>query len=81
MVGYIKHNFDEYLGDIQMSDHLKQSLLVEENEYYTVYPEEMRNEFLFYVFQRIVIGGALCQYEDYINEYIKATKAIYKGKF
>ncbi len=62
-----------------MSDHLKQSILCEESEYYTVYPEEMRNEFLFHVFQRIVIGGSLCQYEDYINEYLKVTKAIYKG--
>lgn len=62
-----------------MSDDLKQSLLREESEYYTIYPEEMRNEFLFHVFQRVVIGGSLCQYEDYIQDYFKVTKALYKG--
>jgi hypothetical protein len=52
---------------------------MEESEYYTIYPDEMRNEFLFHVFKRVVIGGSLCQYEDYIAEYMNATKAIYKG--
>ena len=63
-----------------MSDDLKQSLIREESEYYCIYPEEMRNEFLFHVFQRIVIGGSLCQFEDYIHEYLKVTKVFYKGK-
>lgn len=76
--GYIKKDFEEYVDDIQISDKLKQALLMEESEYYCAFSEEIRREFLFHIFKRIVIGGSLCQYEDTIYEYLNMTKNFYK---
>ncbi len=76
--GYIKKDFDEYVDDIQISDKLKQSLLLEESESYCTFNEEIRKEFLFHIFKRIVIGGSLCQYEDSVYEYLNMTKSFYK---
>ena len=76
--GYIKKDFDEYVEDIQVSDKLKQALLMEESEYYCAFSEEIRKEFLFHIFKRIVVGGSLCQYEDTIYEYLNMTKNFYK---
>jgi len=76
--GYIKKDFDDYLEDIQISDKLKQALLIEDSENYCAFTEEVRKEFLFHIFKRIVIGGSLCQYEDSIYEYLNMTKSFYK---
>ena len=50
----------------------------EDSEYYNSFDESMRNEFLFRIFQHLVIGGELCQYEDNVEPYFKATTALYK---
>lgn len=76
--GYIKKDFDEYVDDIQISDKLKQALLMEESDCYCAFSEAIRKEFLFHIFKRIVIGGSLCQYEDTIFEYLTMTKNFYK---
>lgn len=76
--GYIKKDFDDYEEDIQISDKLKQALLKDESEYYCAFSDEIRKEFLFHIFKRIVVGGSLCQYEDLIYEYLNMTKAFYK---
>ena len=56
-------NYDNYVEDITISDKLKQSLLVEDSEFYSIFSEKERDEFLFHIFKRIVTGGALCQYD------------------
>lgn len=76
--GYIKKDFDEYLDDIQISDKLKQALLLEDSEYFCAFDEKMRREFLFHIFKRICVGGSLCQYEDTVFEYLNMTKSFYK---
>ena len=53
---------------------------MEESEYYCHFNDEMRNEFLFHIFKRLVVGGSLCQFEDYIDDYLEMTKKFYKGK-
>ena len=79
--GYIKKDYDDYVEDISICDKLKQALIKEESDYYCIFNEEVRNELLFHIFQRICIGGALCQYEDTVNEYLEMTKYFYKGNF
>ena len=78
--GYIQKDFEDYYEEILICDKLKQALLMEESEYYCVFNEEIRNEFLFHIFNRLVTGGSLCQYEDHVSEYLDMTKAFYKGK-
>jgi hypothetical protein len=79
--GYIQKDFEDYLEGILISDKLKQSLLLEDSENYCIFNEEARNEFLFHIFKRIAIGGSLCQYDDYIGEYLNMTKLFYKGNY
>ena len=76
--GYIRQDYDNYLEDITISDKLKQCLLLEDSEYYSIYDENERNEFLFHIFKRIVTGGSLCQYEDHVQPYLEMTKCFYK---
>lgn len=76
--GYIQKDFEDYYEEIHVSDKLKQALLLEDSEFYSAFNEDMRNEFLFHIFKRIAIGGSLCQYEDYVDEYLALTKLFYK---
>ena len=76
--GYIHQDYDVYVEDITVSDKLKQALLVEDSEAYSVFSPDQRDEFLFHIFKRIVIGGSLCQYENTIEPYLEMTKAFYK---
>ncbi len=47
-----------------MCDRVRECLLMEEAEGYCVFSEENRKELLFKLFQVLVVGGALNQYED-----------------
>ena len=53
-------------------------LLMEESELWSLYSTEERDEFLFRVMKHIVIGGALCQYEDALEPYMSTCKSLYK---
>jgi hypothetical protein len=76
--GYIRKDYEDYVEEIQVADKLKQALIVEESEDYCTFDENTRNEFLFHIFKRLVLGGSLCQYEDCVNEYLDMTKMFYK---
>jgi hypothetical protein len=76
--GYIHQDYDVYVEDITISDKLKQAMLVEDSEAYSVFSQDQRDEFLFHIFKRIVVGGSLCQYENTIEPYLEMTKAFYK---
>ena len=76
--GYIHQDYDQIVEDITVSDKLRQSLIVEDSEPYSVFSQDQRDEFLFHIFKRIVIGGSLCQYEERIEPYLEMTKDFYK---
>ena len=76
--GYIHQDYDQVVEDITVSDKLRQALLVEDSEPYGVFNQDQRDEFLFHIFKRIVIGGSLCQYEERIEPYLEMTKNFYK---
>jgi len=76
--GYIHQDYDQYVEDITVSDKLKQSLLIEDSEPYGIFSQDLRDEFLFHIFKRIVVGGSLCQYEERIEPYLEMTKDFYK---
>ena len=72
--GHIRGRLDEYLDDITVNSLVREILFMEESDLYATYSEKERKEFLFRVFQHLVIGGASNQYEDEAEEYLKATK-------
>jgi hypothetical protein len=51
---------------------------MEESEYYELYGEAEREEFLFRIFTHICVGGEVCQFEDIITPYLDASKSLYK---
>ncbi len=69
----------EYFEGIEVCDKIRECLLLEESESYCVYNEEQRKEFLFKVFQFLMIGGSLNQYEDKLSPYLDWTKKVYKA--
>jgi len=50
----------------------------DETDLETVFDAEDKDEFLFRVFSHLILGGSLCQYEDFVHPYIETTKKIYK---
>ena len=56
----------------------RESLINEESEFYEIFNEEQRSQFIFQLFQLLCLGGSMCQYEDNVNVYLNTTKAIYK---
>ena len=76
--GYIHQDYDQIVEDITVSDKLRQSLIVEDSEPYSIFSKDQRDEFLFHIFKRIVLGGSLCQYEERIEPYLEMTKDFYK---
>ncbi|KAF4077465.1 hypothetical protein AMELA_G00208310 [Ameiurus melas] len=59
-------------------DELRMMLLEEESDNYHVVSPHDRQEFLFRLFKHIVLGGEICQYEDFISPYIETAKTMYK---
>ena len=57
---------------------IRECLIKEESEEYCVFNEDDRKELVFKTFLHTVFGGSMCQYEDYITEYLDATKQLYK---
>ncbi|XP_043526754.1 cilia- and flagella-associated protein 300-like isoform X2 [Frieseomelitta varia] len=76
--GIICKRYDMEIENFLISDNLRRMLLDEECPEYNLYSKDEREEFIFCIFQMLVLGGILCQYEDVLNPYLKVTKAIYK---
>lgn len=76
--GYIRKEMEEIVDGISVADRLRYSLIMEDSEYYLIFNENDRKEFLFHLFKNISLGGPICQYEDNVNEYLNATKLVYK---
>lgn len=64
--GNIKGCYEEIHEGIEINDMLRVALVNEDSEYYCTFNENDRNELLFRIFQILVLGGQLCQYEDTI---------------
>ena len=76
--GYIKKEPDEYLEGMVMGDRLRYALAFEESEYYEIFDEKARKEFILRIFGHLVLGGSICQFEDKVNEYLENTQLFYK---
>lgn len=76
--GRIQHTFETTVDDLLITDKLREMILVEDCENYSIYDEEERNDFLFRLFAHLVLGGGMCQHEDEITPYFEATKKLYK---
>ncbi|GFR40060.1 hypothetical protein Agub_g599 [Astrephomene gubernaculifera] len=62
----------------QISDLLREMLLVEESENAGLMSEAERGELLWRLFEHCVLGGACCQFEDKLEPYVEVSKRLYK---
>merc|ERR1712166_714605 len=88
--GSIRGTYEERYMGIVMGDKLRQALILnpEEMEHgddetimdaHNKFKEEKySNEFIFKLFQHILIGGPICQHSDNVGEYYDIVKLLYK---
>lgn len=76
--GHIRGRIEEDFEDVRITDLVREVIMMEESEMYDAFSKEERKELLFRIFSHVVFGGSSNQYEDHVEEYFKATKAIYK---
>ncbi|XP_032670943.1 cilia- and flagella-associated protein 300-like isoform X2 [Odontomachus brunneus] len=76
--GTIRKRYDMQVEDFLISDNLHGMLLDEDSDEYNLYAEDERKEFVFRIFQMLVLGGMLCQFEDTLQPYLNVTRSIYK---
>ena len=80
--GTIKQNYEEIFQDMSLGDRLRQILVWEDydefEEWDVIHSDKYQKEFIFKLFQHIVLGGSMCQYEHNIQEYLKVIKMLYK---
>mmetsp|Transcript_36780 Transcript_36780/g.68449 ORF Transcript_36780/g.68449 Transcript_36780/m.68449 type:complete len:263 (-) Transcript_36780:46-834(-) len=76
--GHIRGRLEEDWEGVPIVNLIREAMLMDESELYDTFSENDRREFLFRIFQHLVFGGASNQYEDHVEDYFKATKAVYK---
>lgn len=59
-------------------DNLREMLLCEDSANHSLLSEFEQQEFLWKVFRHLVLGGQLNQYEDDVDQYRQAAKALYR---
>ncbi|VDO11411.1 unnamed protein product [Rodentolepis nana] len=76
--GRIKSCAELPFGSLIIGDCLRRMLCIEGSEFYNLYSEKERAEFLFRLFKHIVIGGELVQPSEDFNVYTNFVKNLYK---
>ena len=76
--GHIRGRVEEDWEGVPIVNLIREAIMVDESELYDSFSEHDRQEFLFQIFSHLVFGGAQNQYEDHVEDYFKATKAVYK---
>ena len=72
-------DFEEWIEGIQLADKLRKAMLFEDDENYSELQQaKYQNEFIFRLFQYLVLGGSMCQYGLDITDYLETTKLLYK---
>lgn len=76
--GRISPTFGEVIHSVEIVNLIRDAWLNQDGEYYSVFDEDMRRELLVQLFNMLVIGGSLNQYDDMIAPYRDCTKELYK---
>ena len=77
--GSINGCFPDKFCDVNCETELHMALLNEDADQYCVFSDEDRKEFLFLIFQILVLGGSLCQYENNLQPYLDVARLLYKN--
>ncbi|KAF0701385.1 Aste57867_8087 [Aphanomyces stellatus] len=77
--GYLRKCLDDVYDDCTVNDCLRDMLVNPDSDHADLFSPHEQNEGIFQIFKRLVIGGAMCQPDDMLSEYLAMTKRIYKG--
>lgn len=78
--GALKKCFETMVDDgaIPITDELRKMVLDRDSDEYDLYSREERQELLFILFQHLLVGGGLNQYENHIHPYLGVLKLVYR---
>eukprot|EP00940_MAST-03C_sp_MAST-3C-sp2_P001286 g1286.t1 len=76
--GYIRKCPEDIFDGVSASDKLRRMFVDEDFEDYCIFDDDEKDEFIFHILQRLVIGGSMCQWEDTFTPYERLTKQIYR---
>merc|ERR1712216_423500 len=76
--GLIQGRLEEDYEGVPIWDTVREALVMEESGLYDTFDEKDRREFLLHIFKRLILGGAMCQYDTCIKVYSDLTKKVYK---
>jgi len=76
--GKIHGCFEEWEDGVCIQDRLRLAVCKADSEEFELFPAHTRQELLFQLFQLLVVGGSMNQWEDYVDKYIESTKLMYK---
>lgn len=79
--GGVARCMDIFLSnDVTVSNHLRAVFMLppDDCEFYGALSRSDRQEFITHVMHRLVAGGPLCQWDDELDPYKDATRAVYK---
>ena len=77
--GTINGCFPDKIREVNCETELHMALLNEDADQYCLFSDEARSEFLYAIFQLVVLGGSLCQYENTLQPYLDLTRQLYKS--
>lgn len=75
----IQGTFGEEYEGIEICNLIREGLLKEESENFCLFNEKERDELLLRLFQLLLLGGSMNQYEDLLSPYLDWTKKLYKS--
>lgn len=76
--GRIKQILPEVIGNIEVSDMLRDMFFNPDSENANLFSKEEANELLFHIMKFLVGGGSLCQPVCTLQAYVKTAKLFYQ---
>ena len=77
--GRLRGCMPELFDGVEADTLVRDMLINEDSEHFYIYDDDDRNEFLFRIFQHLIVGGGMCQSDEYIEPYLNMTKHLYKS--
>lgn len=69
---------EEDIDGFMIDDNLRSLILNREGEFYSLFSESERKQFLWRIFCHLCLGGQWCQFEFVLQPYLDAAKLLYK---
>ena len=76
--GYLRKCMPETYDNVESDNLIVDMMLNPDSENLAVYTQAQKAEFIYHLFKLFFVGGAMHQRDDYANEYLETTKALYK---